>query len=80
LKVVNRLGTPQPVHVKISGANNVAASAEAIVMSASSPNDTNSLQEPKKIVPVTANVDGLGADFTRDFPPYSITILELKTK
>jgi len=25
-------------------------------------------------------VGGLGPDFTREFPPYSITILELKTK
>jgi hypothetical protein len=24
-------------------------------------------------------VDGLGADFTRAFPPYSITVLQLKT-
>jgi hypothetical protein len=26
------------------------------------------------------SVDGLGTDFTREFPPYSITILELKAK
>ena len=80
LKVVNRLGTAQPVHLKISGVNNVEAAAQSVVMSASSPDDTNSIKEPKKIAPVTANVDGLGADFTRDFPPYSISILELKTK
>jgi alpha-N-arabinofuranosidase len=79
LKVVNRLATPQPVHVKIGGVKNVESTGEAIVMSASSPDDTNSIKEPKKIVPVTSNMDGLGADFTRDFPPYSITILELKT-
>jgi alpha-L-arabinofuranosidase len=79
LKVVNRNGTPQPIHVKISGVNNVEPSAEAVVLSAGSPDDTNSIQEPVKIIPVTSNVDGLGADFTRDFPPFSITILELKT-
>jgi alpha-L-arabinofuranosidase len=78
LKVVNRAGTPQPVHLKISGVNNVDSSAEAVVLSADNPSDTNSIQEPKKIVPVISTVDGLGADFTRDFPPYSITILELK--
>jgi alpha-L-arabinofuranosidase len=78
LKVVNRLDTAQTVHVKISGVNDVENSAEAVVLSASSPDDTNSIQEPAKIVPVTSNVDGLGADFARDFPPYSITILKLK--
>ena len=80
LKVVNRLATAQPVHVKIDGINNVESSAEAVMMSANKPDDTNSIQEPKKIVPVTSNMDGLGADFTRDFPPYSITILKLKAK
>jgi alpha-N-arabinofuranosidase len=78
LKIVNRNSTAQPVHVKISGVNNVDSSAEAVVLSADSPDATNSIQEPKKIVPVTLTVDGLGADFTRDFPPYSITILKLK--
>jgi alpha-N-arabinofuranosidase len=80
LKVVNRLGTAQPVHVQISGASAVEAEGNALVLKAGSPDDTNSIQEPTKIVPVTENVDGLGTDFTREFPPYSITILELKAK
>jgi len=50
------------------------------VLQASSPGDTNSLQEPGKIVPVTEKVKGLGKEFTRTFPPYSITILELSAK
>ena len=80
LKVVNRLATPQPVNVKFGGVSSVEAGGEAIVMKADSPDDTNSIQEPKKIVPVMEKVDGLGTDFTREFPPYSITILELKAK
>jgi alpha-L-arabinofuranosidase len=80
LKVVNRLGTPQPVKIEISGASSVEAEGEAVVLKANSPDDTNSIQEPMKIVPVTEKVEGLGADFTREFPPYSITILELKAK
>ena len=79
LKIINRLGSPQSIHVKITGANNVNSSAEAVVMSASSPDDTNSIQEPTKIIPVTSNVDGLSADFTRAFPPFSITILKVKS-
>jgi alpha-N-arabinofuranosidase len=80
LKVVNSLGTPQPVKIEISGASAVEAEGEAVVLKANSPDDTNSIQEPAKIVPVTKKVDGLGTDFTREFPPYSITILELKAK
>jgi alpha-L-arabinofuranosidase len=78
LKIVNCNGTPQSLHVKISGANNVESAGEAVVLKAGSPLDTNSIKEPTKIVPVTETVDGLAADFTRDFPPYSISILKLK--
>jgi len=80
VKVVNTLGTPQPVKIQISGAASVAAEGEAVVLKASRPEDTNSIQEPVKIVPVTEKVDGLGTEFTREFPPYSITVLKLKTK
>jgi alpha-N-arabinofuranosidase len=80
LKVVNSLGTPQPVKIEISGLSAVEADGEAVVLKANSPDDTNSIQEPAKIVPVTEKVDGLGTNFTRTFPPYSITILELKAK
>ena len=50
------------------------------MLGAASPDDTNSSTEPTKIVPVTSSVDGLGSSFTREFPPYSITILELRGK
>jgi len=80
LKIVNRQSTPQPVRIQISGASAVEAEGRAVVLMANSPDDTNSIQEPTKIVPVTEKVDGLGIDFTREFPPYSITILELKAK
>ena len=50
------------------------------MLKADSPDETNSIQEPTKVVPVTEKVDGLGMDFTREFPPYSITVLELKTR
>ena len=80
LKVVNRLGTPQPVKVEISGVASVAAKGSAIVLKANKLDDTNSIQEPNKIIPVTEKAKGLGTNFSRTFPPYSITILELKTK
>jgi alpha-N-arabinofuranosidase len=80
LKVVNRREVPQPVKIEISGLAAVAAEGEAVVLKANSPDDTNSIQEPAKIVPVVEKADGLGTSFTREFPPYSITILELKAR
>jgi alpha-N-arabinofuranosidase len=80
LKIVNRLATPQPVKIDISGITSVQASGEALVLKADQPDDTNSINDPKKIVPVAEKVDGLGPSFTREFPPYSVTILELTAK
>jgi alpha-N-arabinofuranosidase len=80
VKVVNRAATAQPVHVEISGVASVEPKGKAITLAASSPTDTNSITEPTKIVPVTSDVDGLGANFTRSFAPYSVTVLEMKGK
>jgi alpha-N-arabinofuranosidase len=80
LKVVNRAATPQPVQVEISGLSAVEAKGQAITLSAKTPDDTNSIAEPTKIAPVTTNVDGLGEKFTHTFPPYSITVLQMKGK
>jgi alpha-N-arabinofuranosidase len=80
LKVVNSAGTAQTVRVEIGGIARIDPKGEAVVLSAKNPEDTNSITEPTKIAPVTAPVDRLGADFTRTFPPYSITVLRIKGK
>jgi alpha-L-arabinofuranosidase len=38
------------------------------------------MEQPQKIVPREEKATNLGASFSRDFPPYSITVLKLKTK
>jgi alpha-L-arabinofuranosidase len=80
LKVVNEAGAAQNINIQINGAAQIAPDGEAVSLVASSPGDTNSLEAPKKIVPQTEKVAGLGTNFTREFPPYSITVLKLKTK
>ncbi|HEU6449766.1 MAG TPA: alpha-L-arabinofuranosidase C-terminal domain-containing protein [Verrucomicrobiae bacterium] len=79
LKVVNESGEPQSVKIQISGAS-IAPEGTATVLKANNPDETNSIQDREKIVPTTEKVDGLSADFTREFPPYSITVLELRSK
>jgi alpha-N-arabinofuranosidase len=80
LKVVNRAAVPQPVEVQISGVTSVEPKGVATVLRANGVDETNSLKEPKNIVPVTEKAKGLGTDFTRSFPPFSITVLELQAK
>ena len=80
LKVVNCSGSARPIKIQLSGAQSINAQGEAVVLAADSLDATNSLTEPNKVIPRTEKVDGLGADYTREFPAYSITILKLKSK
>jgi alpha-L-arabinofuranosidase len=80
VKVVNAAGTAQRVNVQINGAATIGSRGEALVLAASALDETNSLNEPRKVVPRTETVEGLSADFAREFTPYSITVLTLKTK
>jgi alpha-N-arabinofuranosidase len=76
-KVVNRSDKAQPVHITVSGVSSVAGTAKAVTLSSASLTDTNSITEPRKIEPVISEVSGVSTDFTRTFPPYSITVLML---
>ena len=80
LKVVNEAGAAQRIDVQINGTTEVAPDGEAVSLAASSLEGTNSIEKPQNIVPRTEKVSGLGAKFTREFPPYSITVLKVTTK
>ena len=79
LKLVNTAGAPQPVNIRISGVRKVQPKGEAVVLSGDALNDTNTIEQPVKVVPRAEKVSGLSADFTRELPPYSVTVLKLKT-
>ncbi len=80
LKVVNASVSARPATVKIHGATQIEPEGEIVSLVGQSLEDTNSIGEPQKIVPRTEKAGGLSASFTREFPPYSITVLKLKTK
>jgi alpha-L-arabinofuranosidase len=77
LKLVNMAGTVQPVHVTLNGVRGIKPTAQASVLTSSSPQDTNTLSDPAKIVPVTNKVNGLGPSFDLQLSPYSITVLPI---
>ena len=78
VNIVNRSTVPQQVHITLSGLKSIAPNGKTITLSSASINDTNSITDPHKVEPVTADVNGLGPDFTRTAPASSITILEIK--
>jgi alpha-N-arabinofuranosidase len=80
LKVVNAIGSAQTVQVDLAGAAKVAAEGKAIVLSSARKEDTNTIAEPSKVVPVTSKASGLGKQFSYNFAPYSVTVLVLSTQ
>ena len=76
LKLVNMAGDIQPLHVDLNGAPDIAKRGRAVVLKGS-PQDTNNLSNPYKVVPITATVHGLGQSFDYSLPPYSVTVPRL---
>ena len=66
--------------IQISGAPKIEPEGELVSLVGKSLNDTNSIEEPRKVVPRTEKAEGLSANFTREFPAYSVTVMKLKTK
>ena len=80
LKIVNSADTAQDVKIECNGVKSVSAKGIATVLKTAKRDETNSITDPKHVVPETEKVDGLGVRFTRTFPPCSITVLELSAK
>jgi alpha-N-arabinofuranosidase len=79
LKVVNTMATPQAVQINLTGAANIAPEGRVVSLSSAKPDDTNTITDPTKIVPVTSEVTGLGNTFTQTFAPYSVNVLQIGT-
>lgn len=80
LKVVNAASAALPVHITLVGAGQVSAKAQLITLHADKTTDTNSINEPRKIIPVTSELKGVSKSFSHTFPAYSITVVKIKAK
>ncbi|MCM2417102.1 LamG-like jellyroll fold domain-containing protein [Streptomyces sp. RKAG293] len=78
ITVVNPGGNPQSITVRLTGAGAaVPTTGTAVTLTSAHLSDTNTLTDPRHIVPVTTAVTGLGASFTRTFPASSVTQLTI---
>ena len=78
LKMVNATGKPQPIEIKLKGAGKVASTATLVMLKDDKPDDTNTITEPEKVVPVTSTISGVAPVFTRTLEPYSVSIIQLQ--
>ncbi len=77
LKLVNASSKPQPLDVKFDGAT-LTGQGELITLSAKSTQATNSLSEPRNIVPVETTLHGVGNTWRHEMPAYSIQVVQVQ--
>ncbi|HEV7925163.1 MAG TPA: alpha-L-arabinofuranosidase C-terminal domain-containing protein [Verrucomicrobiae bacterium] len=80
LKVVNASAEPINTAIHLKGANDLARSGQAIVLTSNNPTDENSLETPDKVSPQTQILSLPGQDFQRIFPGNSFTVLRIGTQ
>jgi alpha-N-arabinofuranosidase len=76
LKVVNTDDTSREIAISLKGGN-ISASGTLVVLKGDKPEDTNTIDEPTRIVPVTSTIMGLGRLFRHTFEPYSVNVIKL---
>jgi alpha-N-arabinofuranosidase len=77
LKLVNFKGAAQPVNITLNGVTSISQPASVETLSANSLTDTNTMADPKKIVPVDSTIQDIKPVFTYTLSPYSITIIQM---
>ena len=80
VKVVNADDTSWKPSIDLLNGSEINATGKAIVLSANSPEEENSFEEPFKIVPKEVTYSGYASNFSYNFPPYSYTVLRIKVE
>ena len=76
LKVVNASSEQRRLQIQIDGAAGVKANAAVELLSGHTMEETNSLENPSRIVPVTSSTHA-AKSFQRTFPPYSVEVMTI---
>ncbi|MGA1981936.1 MAG: alpha-L-arabinofuranosidase C-terminal domain-containing protein [Acidobacteriaceae bacterium] len=77
LKVVNASSKAQDLKISLNGAKDVKPTAKLVRLSAATTAATNSITDPRRVVPVESVVKGVSKEFTRTVPGYAIDVYEL---
>ncbi|HEX4055514.1 MAG TPA: alpha-L-arabinofuranosidase C-terminal domain-containing protein [Tepidisphaeraceae bacterium] len=79
LKVVNASASPQQLQINLRGATEVDKNATVQVLTGD-PKDVNTIEQPRKIYPRSADITDAAASFTHEFPADSVSVLKLSVK
>ena len=77
VKLVNASSMPQPVNLKLTGAARVQGKAALTTLGGNTAQETNSIKEPRRIVPRASMLSNVSATFTHTVPRYSIQVIDI---
>jgi len=80
LKLVNVSDKDIVSSIKLAGVKGITTPVRALVLTSASPNDENSLEEPRKVSPRATQFDAGGPDFQWTLPGNSLTVLRTKVR
>jgi alpha-N-arabinofuranosidase len=80
LKMVNATASPRTVAIHLNGVSSVGKNASLITLSAATTQSTNTIANPKKIVPKESTINYAAPQFSHTLPPYSIQVMELDAR
>jgi alpha-L-arabinofuranosidase len=80
LKLVNGASTPQTVRVHLSGVAEVNKQAQLTTLRGNTPEETNSITDPGRILPIASTIHNAATSFEHTMPPYSIQVLDIQSK
>ncbi len=79
LKLVNPQSTPEQVNIHLKGVASIGSKGVALTL-AGNPDDTNSITEPRRVIPEETTLRDLKPDFVYSVPPHGIVVLKLRTR
>jgi alpha-N-arabinofuranosidase len=77
LKLVNAASTPQAIKIDLTGATHIHSKATVTTLSGKTTQETNSITDPARIVPVVTTIANAAATFTHTVPANAIQIVDL---
>ena len=80
LKLVNGSSVPKSVRINLKGVTTIDKDAQLTVLRGNTPEETNSITDPRRIVPTSSAIHSAATSFDHTLPPYSIEVLDLKTR
>jgi alpha-L-arabinofuranosidase len=76
---VNPEATPQALSFQLKGVSAFKSKTTVTTLSAK-PDDANSIDQPKNVVPVVTTLNGIAPSFTYTLPPTSVVVLTLQPR